>query len=114
MAIVFNSLEMYRMAKGVGRAYCCQQGVDMELFSPATPSETFTACWVGNGIPSAKNVEYYSGSGGATPLIWIRHRKGFDLLVRIQGGNAQSGTRGAGLRLASHFHACGKTCRRFW
>jgi glycosyltransferase involved in cell wall biosynthesis len=50
LALVFNSLEMYRAAAPGRRAYCCRNGVDEELFSPAPrPPDTFTACWIGNG-----------------------------------------------------------------
>ncbi|MDR2573383.1 MAG: glycosyltransferase family 4 protein [Desulfovibrio sp.] len=48
-ALVFNSLEMFQTAALSQRAYCCQNGVDANLFSPASrPPETFTACWIGN------------------------------------------------------------------
>lgn len=50
LALVFNSLEMYRAAAPGQRAYCCQNGVDEELFSPAPQEpDVFTACWIGNG-----------------------------------------------------------------
>ena len=50
LGTVFNSLEMYRMAGSLEHTYCCQNGVDTELFSPAPqPPATFTACWIGNG-----------------------------------------------------------------
>lgn len=50
LALVFNNLKMFQMAEPGQRAYCCQNGVDEELFSPgSTPPETFTACWIGNG-----------------------------------------------------------------
>ena len=48
-ALVFNSMEMYASAGGLPAMYCCQNGVDEELFVPAAdcPQE-FTACWIGN------------------------------------------------------------------
>ncbi|MDE7064461.1 MAG: glycosyltransferase family 4 protein [Desulfovibrionaceae bacterium] len=50
LGTVFNSLEMYRMAGSLEHTYCCQNGVDPELFSPTPqPPATFTACWIGNG-----------------------------------------------------------------
>ncbi|MDR1660056.1 MAG: glycosyltransferase family 4 protein [Desulfovibrio sp.] len=48
-ALVFNSREMFSLAAPGQRAYCCQNGVDADLFSPAPrPPEIFTACWIGN------------------------------------------------------------------
>lgn len=49
-ALVFNSSEMYNSAGGLPGMYCCQNGVDEDIFFPAAKSpQEFTACWIGNG-----------------------------------------------------------------
>lgn len=60
-AIFVNNRDMYRSVERFPNAFCCQNGVDTELFHPAEGfPAAFTACWVGN-----------SGSVG---------NKGFDLI----------------------------------
>ncbi|MDR2820436.1 MAG: glycosyltransferase family 4 protein [Desulfovibrio sp.] len=50
LALIFNSREMFVATAPGQRTYCCQNGVDTDLFTPALqPPETFTACWIGNG-----------------------------------------------------------------
>lgn len=49
IAAVFNSLEMYRKHEHIPNCFCCQNGVDEELFFPAASiPEDVVACWVGN------------------------------------------------------------------
>ena len=44
-----NNHLMYEKAKGLHNLYCCQNGVDTELFYPAkSPPNHLVACWVGN------------------------------------------------------------------
>lgn len=73
LALVFNSLEMFRMADPGRRAYCCQNGVDEELFSPApTSPEIFTACWIGNGnsiCEKGLNIIQAACAQAGVPLI---------------------------------------------
>lgn len=51
VASVINNWDAYRQVSSDDRFFCCQNGVDTELFYPSTdrPSE-FTACWVGNSL----------------------------------------------------------------
>jgi Glycosyltransferase len=55
--LVFNSLEMYQSRTGMHNCFCCQNGVDEELFfpSPAAPATALTACWVGNSLSKYNN-----------------------------------------------------------
>ena len=49
LPVFANNFETYEILRQFGRAYCCQNGVDLDLFAPAPirPQE-FSACWVGN------------------------------------------------------------------
>jgi glycosyltransferase involved in cell wall biosynthesis len=74
LALVFNSLEMYGASTPGQRAYCCQNGVDEELFSPALrPPETFTACWIGNGTSICEkglDIIHAACAHAGVPLIY--------------------------------------------
>ncbi len=44
-----NNLETYNRIADKSHIYCCQNGVDSDLFFPApSPPDRLTACWVGN------------------------------------------------------------------
>ncbi len=49
VASVINNFDTFKLVSEDRRYFCCQNGVDLDLFYPATqgPKE-FTACWVGN------------------------------------------------------------------
>ena len=49
LAGIVNNLAGFKQVEHTGKFYCCQNGVDEELFYPSTnlPTE-FRACWVGN------------------------------------------------------------------
>lgn len=86
-----NSLEMYENAQYKENLYCCQNGVDADLFFPAKePVKELTACWVGNsesvhkkGLDLAKEACLLAN----VPLNYLDRRplnKDANLLTPIQ------------------------------
>jgi glycosyltransferase involved in cell wall biosynthesis len=70
-----NSLQMHLEASGHGLVFCCQNGVDVELFHPAArPVETVTGCWVGNsksiGNKGLDLIRSACAAAGVRLLVW--------------------------------------------
>lgn len=84
-ALVVNNADMLEAIPEGIRAYCCQNGVDTNLFYPsASPPGEMTGCWVGN-----------SGSAGNKGLDLIREaclRTGTPLAVLDKEARRDSGS----------------------
>lgn len=51
LASVVNNWDTYKRVSHDNRYFCCQNGVDTDLFYPSKiEPERFTACWVGNSL----------------------------------------------------------------
>jgi glycosyltransferase involved in cell wall biosynthesis len=70
-----NNLETYHRITDRSRIFCCQNGVDTDLFRPAPHlPERFAACWVGNSKSQGKK--------GLDILQDACHRTGVPLLTK--------------------------------